>query len=384
MWPFKKTEKRDASNDLSWSRMLGINPTSTGQHVDVKRAEGISAVYACVQALSESTACLPLHVYARDEHGDRSRADDHYLSRLLREPNSYQSGFSFRECMTASVLLWGNAYAIKEINGNGEVTALHPVNPQLVNVIRLASGRYAYEVNDERGGINRYLDDEIFHLRDRCEAGSIVGKSRVTLHRETLGLSLALQEHGATTFRNGVRLAGVFQWNKTPSTEKQIAVKESFDAIKDGVKAGKTVMSLPPDVEWKPMNMSLEDQQWIESMGFNVAEVCRIFRVPPILVQELEHATFTNVIELGQQFVRFSLQRWLTMWETEISRSLLGAIGRRRYMAEHSVEGLLRGNPEARADFYGKAIDDGWLLVDEVRKLENLPALHETNSNNGQ
>jgi phage portal protein BeeE len=42
------------------------------------------------------------------------------------------------------------------------------------------------------------------------------------------------------------------------------------------------------------------------------------------------------------------------------------------------VEGLLRGNPEARADFYGKAIKDGWMTTDEVRRLENLPALTST------
>ena len=63
------------------------------------------------------------------------------------------------------------------------------------------------------------------------------------------------------------------------------------------------------------------------------------------------------------------------MWEAEIARQLLGPIGRQRYLAEHSVEGLLRGNPEARADFYGKAIASGWMTPDEVRRLENLPPL---------
>src|SRR3546814_13823488 len=62
------------------------------------------------------------------------------------------------------------------------------------------------------------------------------------------------------------------------------------------------------------------------------------------------------------------------MWEQEIGRQLLGPIARRRYYAAHSVEGLLRGDSAARADFYGKGIKDGWLDVEEVRKLEDLPA----------
>src|SRR3546814_10179811 len=66
------------------------------------------------------------------------------------------------------------------------------------------------------------------------------------------------------------------------------------------------------------------------------------------------------------------------MWEQEIGRQLLGPIARRRYYAAHSVEGLLRGDSAARADFYGKGIKDGWLDVEEVRKLEDLPARSAT------
>src|SRR5690606_31675563 len=87
------------------------------------------------------------------------------------------------------------------------------------------------------------------------------------------------------------------------------------------------------------------------------------------------HGSYQNTAELGSQFVRYSLQRWIAMWEAEIARQLLGPIARRRYHAEHSVEGLLRGNPEARADFYTKAIEAGWMLRSEVRRLENLPEL---------
>src|SRR3546814_13113103 len=96
--------------------------------------------------------------------------------------------------------------------------------------------------------------------------------------------------------------------------------------------------------------------------------------MPPILIKDLTHATFTNTIELGAQFVRFSLARWISMWEQEIGRQLLGPIARRRYYAAHSVAGLLRGDSAARADFYGKGIKEGWRDVEEARTLEDLQA----------
>lgn len=375
LWPFNR-EKRDAGNDASWAAMMGSAVSASGQFVDAKAAEGISAVFGCVQALSESTACLPLHVYARAENGDRERVPDHPLARVLNEPNPYQSGMAFRESMTASVLMQGNGYARKEINGAGELSAMYPLHAPSVSVVRLPSGCYAYDWTDTDGKRIRLLQDEVFHLRDRSEAGSYVGKSRIAIARDTLGLALAQRAHGSGVFRSGARPSGVLESDRPLSAEQHTSLTAIIQQHTGTGNAGGSLV-LPKGITFKPLSMNLEDAQWIAAQQFSVDEVCRIFRVPPILVQELTHATFTNVIELGQQFVRYSLQRWLTLWESEISRSLLGPIARRRYYAEHSVEGLLRGNPEARADFYGKAIKDGWMTVDEVRKLENLPQLAE-------
>jgi HK97 family phage portal protein len=95
----------------------------------------------------------------------------------------------------------------------------------------------------------------------------------------------------------------------------------------------------------------------------------------PVMIQDLTHATFSNITELGLQFVRFSLQRWLSMWEWGISRSLLGPIARQRFHAEFAVEGLLRAQPKERSEFYKTMIEAGVMLPAECRKLENLPQL---------
>lgn len=113
------------STDPSWNALTGGNLSASGAYVDARTAESISTVFACVQALSESTSTLPLHVYRRTDEGSRERADAHWLSRLLDG-----CGFEFRESMTAAVLLHGNAYARKELNGAGEVVSLTPMHPQ--------------------------------------------------------------------------------------------------------------------------------------------------------------------------------------------------------------------------------------------------------------
>ncbi len=367
-------EQRATGDDPSWQAMLGGAATIAGQHVDAKSAESISTVYACVQALSESSACLPLHVYRRTDTGDRERADGHWLSRLLERPNEWQTGMEFRESQTAAVLLWGNSYARKEFNGAGEVTALHPMQPSRTAMVKLPNGRHRYEYTDDGGHVVRLLPEEVLHLRDRTDPGSLLGKSRIAVARETLGLSLALRAHGTGTFGRGARPAAIItnEGTRDLTAEEVGQMRDRLDQYAHPSNAGKTMM-LPRGLKYTTVGLSNEDAEWLNAMQFGVTEVCRLFRVPPILVQTLEQASYNNVQELGQQFVRFSLQRWLTMWEECTSHQLLGPIARQRYWAEHSLEGLLRAQSKERAEFYKEGIAAGWLFADEVRRLENLP-----------
>ncbi|MEN1957221.1 phage portal protein [Luteimonas changyuni] len=370
-----KREQRSA--DPSWGALTGSGgTTAAGSHVDTRSAESISTVFACVQALSESTACLPLHTYRRNEDGSRERANDHWLSRVLDRPNDYQSGMEFRESMTAAVLLHGNAYARKESNGAGEVTALHPMNPARVTIVRLGSGRYRYDCTDDDGRVQHLLSDEVLHLRDRTEPGSIVGRSRIAIARETLGLSLSLRTHGANSFGRGARPASILynESKRDLTSEELAALRGAMDNYASPANAGKTLIMGLRGLRLEGIGMTAEDAQWLEAMNFSVTEVCRIYRVPPILVQTLEQASYNNVESLGEQFVKFSLTRWLNLWESAIAQQLLGPIARQRYYAEHAVDALLRGTAPQRAEFYAKALNgEPWMDADEVRRLENLP-----------
>lgn len=211
--------------DPSWNALSnGAGGNSlAGSYVDSRSAESISTVFACVQALAESTACLPLHTYQRKDDGSRQRADGHWLSRVLDRPNDYQTGMEFRESQTATVLLWGNAYARKEFNGAGEVNALHPLHPGRMSIVKLDSGRYRYDYTEDSGRVLRLLAGEVLHLRDRTDPGSIIGKSRISIARETLGLSLSLRTHGAASFGRGARPASIlYNESKRDLTPKNL------------------------------------------------------------------------------------------------------------------------------------------------------------------
>lgn len=360
------------AKDPSWN-----HPLLRGGSITPGRAESLSTVYACVSAISETIASLPLILYRRTPDEGRERAPDHPLYRVLHEqPNALQTALEFREMMTAMVLLRGNAHA-EIIRGNdGQVRALIPLMPDRVTTLQLDNGRLAYDVTDTKGRVRRLLQEEVFHLRHRSDNG-LVGVAPITASRETIQLALAERDHGNTTFANSTRLSGVLQAERSIGPEKVIELSKAWRRMYGGEANVGNVAILEGGMEFKPISMSMEDAQWLEARKFSVEEIARLFRIPPTIIGELSEANYSNSVEMNRFFVTNSLRRHLTMWEQSISSSLLTSAGRRIYFAEHSVEGLLRGDSSNRADFYSKGIADGWLLIDEVRKYENLPKLSD-------
>lgn len=360
-------EKRNDS--ASWDAVALLGNTGGGQ------AESLAAVYACVSAIAETIGSLPLHLYQRIDNGDRERANQHPLYRVLHDQaNPIQTALEFREQMQAAVLLRGNAYAQIIRDGAGQVVALMPLNQ--VNVLQLNSGRLVYEATIQ-GKVRRLLQEEVFHLRHRTENG-ITGISPITASRQTIELALAERDHGQATFANGAKLSGILKFPQKLQAEQKLSLGNSWNSQHGGTaNAGKTAI-LDNGVEYQTISMSMEDAEWIEARKFSVVEICRLFRVPPVIVGDMGHSNYSNSTEMARQFVSMTLRRHLLSWEQAISSQLLTPLARHTYFAEHSLEGLLRGDSTNRAQFYERGIADGWLTKDEVRQLENLPRMkHE-------
>ena len=96
---------------------------------------------ACVSILASDVAKIPLDVYRRLPNGGKEVFADHYLHRLLREPNNWQDGFEFKEMLQASLVLRGNGYAVAVRNGRGDAALPGADPPRPGRTVRGAVGR---------------------------------------------------------------------------------------------------------------------------------------------------------------------------------------------------------------------------------------------------
>ena len=129
------------------------------------------------------------------------------------------------------------------------------------------------------------------------------------------------------------------------------------------------VAVLEEGMDIRTLSVTPEQAQFLETRKFTVTDICRIFRVPPHMIADLEKATFSNIEHQSLDFTVHSLRPWLVRWEQSIARDLI--VNNRAFFAEHNVDGLLRGDLKTRYEAYAIARQWGWLSVNEIRRLEN-------------
>lgn len=351
-----------------------LGNSNSGVQVDELRALQTTAVYACVKILAETVASLPLHLFKKGKDGKSETAEQHPLFSCLYEmPNEEMTSFEFREMMMTSLLLWGNAYA-RKIRKNGHVTELWYLKPNLMTVERdTQTGKLKYTYSDDiTNQTIVYRPDQVFHIKGLSLDG-VTGLSPIAQAREAVGLSLATEEYGAKFFGNGARPGGVLEHPGTLKDPEKL--RESWNKVYQGTRNSHKVAVLEEGMKYHTIGIAPEDAQFLETRKYQVNEICRIFRVPPHLVGDLERATFSNIEHQSIEFVQHTIRPWLVRWEQSISRSLFDESERLLYFAKFNVDGLMRGDYKSRMEGYAIGRQNGWLSANDIRHLEDLPPI---------
>lgn len=379
---FRSRDKpTDRTAGSSYSFFLG--GTASGKYVTERSAMQMTAVYCCVRILSEAVASLPLQFYRYTDDGGKEKAVDHPLYFLLHdEPNPEMTSFIFRETLMTHLLLWGNAYSQIIRNGKGEVVALYPLMPDRMKVDRDEHGRLYYEYTvydsddvDGRKGTNkvgrtvRLQPHDVLHIPGLGFDG-LVGYSPIAMAKNAIGLAIATEEYGSKFFANGAAPSGVLEH---PGTIKDPSkVRESWQATFGGSGNANKIAVLEEGMKYTPISISPEQAQFLETRKFQIDEIARIFRVPPHMIGDLEKSSFNNIEQQSLEFVKYTLDPWVSRWEQAMVRALLTPDEKKKYFFKFNVDGLLRGDYQSRMNGYATARQNGWMSANDIRELENL------------
>lgn len=328
------------------------------------------AVYACVRFISDIGAMVPRKLH-RMVDGKRSEAKQHPLYDLLKSrPNPYMSAFAFWQTMLANYAIYGAAYALPQ-RSRGRLVALWPLPSGQVKV-RTDGTVPVFEFTDGKGKRTAYGPEEMFFLRGMSLDG-YTPMSPVETCRQAIGLQLTTEEFVARFFGNGAWPGLVLEYPTTLKDSAVDRIRESFEATHGGASKAHRVAIAEGGVKIHQISVEAQKAQLLESRNFGIEEICRIWRIPPHVIQHLLRSTNNNIEHQGIEVVKYTIAPHATAIEQAIDNQLLTVEERiAGYYCKHNLNALERGDFASRTEGYSKLVNSGIITINEARALEEM------------
>lgn len=345
----------------------------SGVKVTVDSAIKQSVVWTCVRVLGETLASLPLQVFERTETGKILKRDHPLYVTLHDSPNVQLTSFVFFETMVALASFYGNAYALIQRAGNR--TNLWILPPSMVSWKATDAG-LVYEIRYP-DGTERVPAEDMIHV----PGTSLDGLSGVSLvlkaGREAVGLAIAAELHSAKFFSNGARVGGVLSTDQALSDVALTRLKASWGAMQAGIANAYKTAVLEQGLKYQAVGMQSDHAQLVETRRLQTELIAGLFRIPPMFVGDWSQSHYANAEHSDLHLAKHTMSPWCKRFEQELNRKLF--VDDPTHFCEFNLDGLLRGDFKTRTEGYARALGgpgaQGYMTVNEVRALENMPPI---------
>lgn len=334
----------------------------------------LSAVYRCVEVISDSVAQLPLEPYRMDSQGYKVKFTSHPTYKLLnKEPNNRMTRFTFIKTLIVSTLLRGNGYAYIERDGKGDAMALHLIPSELVTINRPKSLRDS--VTYGIAGLGTVESKDMIHILNFSYDG-IIGMSTLQHARHSLGLATDSESHAAGFFKGGANIAGILKADGHLAPDQKQQIKQAWMmAFNPNYGTPNGVALLEGNFTFEPISVNPSDAQLLETRQFNVVDICRFFGVSPVKAFDLSKSSYSTVEATELAFLTDTLSPLLEKIELEFERKLYKPSEKDSIDVRFDTAMLLRADKQSLANYYQTLFNIGVVSPNDIRKQLDMPAI---------
>lgn len=335
-------------------------------NVDVNEVTvaGIPALYRAFNVVSEQIASLPRGVYEQDDN-NIIELHSHPLNKLMNgRPHPLYDSFTFLDTFVRVAMIRGNSYARLVRDSRGALSGIELIECSSKPDIFESNGVFWYQFPEYTKPLRT---DEVLHLKGFTLNGYMAERP-TDLLKDALGLQIAQIDFAASHFGNGAHYSGILIPDGPLKPEQRDALKNTFNNKEN--KPGE-VGVVPFGVKYQPLSQTMAESQLIDSRRLSTEDVSNITGVPLFLLANHERSTFSNGEQQMRTFVQYTLRTWCKRIESEINTKVFTSRERNKFF-RFNLDGLLRGDTEARAKLYQVLRLTQAISPNEIRKMENM------------
>lgn len=370
-WIKRTTETpKEQRNSGVLSDLIPDASSSSGVNINDSNIMTISGVYAAVRTYSDTISSMPIHLI-KEDGGNKERQYENPLYTLVaKEPNKIMTSFNWRQMLMSQLILKGNSYWYIDYDTSTirpkQLIYLNPdkVEPKIVRDLMF------YEIEFSNGTKTSIDQSNILHFRGLGD--EIKGKSIIDFAKDNLSLGKAAEDFGSKFFKNGASISGVYEHPGQLSDKAYENLKKSLQNRTSPMSEKHKVLILEEGMKFTQTSIPPDSAQFLETRKFSISDISRWFKLPPHILYDMEKATFNNMEQQDLNFIKHSILPYLVNIEQELNRKLLREDEKSNHYFKFNMEGMLRGDIEARSKAYQLFIQNGIMSPNEARSKEDL------------
>lgn len=330
-----------------------------------------AAVAAVVNKLVRQISTLPLEVYRKAPDGTRSKVADHPLEKLLTSPMPGAGAHSLGQWISLPALVFGNALLVKVRGADAQPVGLLPIDWRYTNAYA-PPGEPIRLWSTIQTGTELYIHpSEAMHFGWQGSRGWL-GVSPLSQLDSTLRIEDSARRFQIANFDNGVRPSGavVLEKDIDPQSEQGKRIVEMMRKLHEGVDNAGRLVLLGGGADFKAFAQTLVEAELIDQRKLNREEIEMVYDVPPPVVGDLEHGTYSNVSELHKQLYKTTLRPWLAMIASTINAQLIAPEPDWQGLyVRFDLSDVLRGDPADEYTAVAELVRDGIIDINEAREM---------------
>jgi HK97 family phage portal protein len=379
-------ERRNIGPQDVLNMLLRGSQSSAGVSVTESSALNVAAVWTGLQIRSSLLSTLPLDVIESMPDGrSRERRPNHPAARLLYRPNVWQTQAEFLGMLEVHRILRGNAFAWKNF---AHLSGPSGFRRRVVEMIPIHPDRIDVTEPDEIGGQTKYVlhrtngeplplpAHEVFHVKNMSTNGR-TGRPFLTDLRETLGGSIALQQHANSLWSNDATPSVTLSHPGKLSKPAKNNLEESWEAIYGRGKDKRRVAVLEEGMTLSQLSLTPDDGQFLQTKQDLRSEIAAALQVPEFMMGLASKQTSwgTGIEQQQIGVLVFTLTPSIVGWEQRLDRDLLETDDARitdplsPFSFKFNVNGLRRGDMKSQAESFWKYRQMGVYNANDIRRM---------------
>lgn len=325
-------------------------------------ALNIPSVSGCVELICNTVATLPIKLY-KEHESKVEEVIDSRVSLLNDDTGDTLDGYQLKKAIVEDYLLNGAGYAYINRERNKTIS-LHYVD--YTNVSINIGVDPIFKTYDILVNGRTYRDFEFLKITRKTKDG-ITGQGIIKDNAEALATAYNSLVFENVLVKTGGNKKGFLKANGRLSREAITELKTAWNNMyKNNTE---NVIVLNNGLEFQEASNTSVEMQLNENKKTNSIEICKMFTVPPALLEG------TATEQEYNNFIKITILPILKAIETALNKDFLLPSEKESFYFAFDTKELLKGDIEKRYKAYEVAVKNGILQVDEVRYMEDYEPL---------